>query len=63
VASRGACIGLLASEVIVLAAGLWWARAFVSLRRALALGRVITREELAATLRALGVSRRAARRP
>jgi O-antigen/teichoic acid export membrane protein len=30
---RGACIALLASEVIVLAAGLWWARAFVSLRR------------------------------
>ena len=30
---RGACVGLLASQIIVLAAGLWWARAFVSLRR------------------------------
>jgi O-antigen/teichoic acid export membrane protein len=30
---RGACIGLLLSEGIVLAAGLWWTRAFLSLRR------------------------------
>ena len=30
---RGACIGLLLSEVVVLAAGLWWTRAFLSLRR------------------------------
>jgi len=30
---RGACIGLLLSEVTVLAAGLWWTRAFLSLRR------------------------------
>ncbi len=30
---RGACIELLLSEGIVLAAGLWWTRAFLSLRR------------------------------
>lgn len=30
---RGACVGLLLSQVVVLASGLWWARAFVSLRR------------------------------
>jgi O-antigen/teichoic acid export membrane protein len=30
---RGACVGLLLSEVIVLAAGLWWTRPFLSLRR------------------------------
>lgn len=30
---RGACVGFLLSEAIVLAAGLWWTRPFLSLRR------------------------------